>query len=310
LRSVANPAEDRRELRSNGGNRGAIGGNCGAMAGSGASPTGASPIPEGSAGIAEQRRKAERRQSHTVGGGCRVGAPCSTPGVAAPSILLTIRQLCRAYREGDRTHRVLDGANAQIRDGETVAILGRSGSGKSTLLNVISGIDRPDSGSVEVDGQDISRLAEPARTLFRRARIGFVYQFFNLIPTLDVEENVRLVLELNGVRGREARRRSEVILQQVGLADRSHSSIDTLSGGEQQRVAIARALVHEPSLLLADEPTGNLDEQTSREVMPLLLSLGRSKGTSLLLVTHDTGLARDSDRVLELRDGRLQPPGA
>ena len=229
--------------------------------------------------------------------------------MAAPSILLTIRQLCRAYREGERTHRVLDGADAQIRDGETVAILGRSGSGKSTLLNVISGIDRPDSGSVEVDGQDIARLAEPARTLFRRERIGFVYQFFNLIPTLDVEENVRLVLELNGVRGPQARRRSEAMLQQVGLADRSHSSIDTLSGGEQQRVAIARALVHEPSLLLADEPTGNLDEQTARQVMPLLLSLARSRGAALLLVTHDTSLARDADRVLELRDGRLQPPG-
>lgn len=229
--------------------------------------------------------------------------------MAAPSILLTIRQLCRAYREGGRTHRVLDGADAQIRDGETVAILGRSGSGKSTLLNVISGIDRPDSGSVEVDGQDISRLAEPARTLFRRERIGFVYQFFNLIPTLDVEENVRLVLELNGVRGAQARRRSEAMLQQVGLADRSHSSIDNLSGGEQQRVAIARALVHEPSLLLADEPTGNLDEQTARQVMPLLLSLAHSKGAALLLVTHDTSLARAADRVLELRDGRLQPPG-
>jgi len=204
---------------------------------------------------------------------------------------------------------VLDGAEAQIREGETVAILGRSGSGKSTLLNVISGIDRPDSGSVEVDGQDISRLGEPARTLFRRERIGFVYQFFNLIPTLDVEENVRLVLELNGVRGIEARRRSEAMLHQVGLADRSRSSIDNLSGGEQQRVAIARALVHEPALVLADEPTGNLDEQTSRAVMPVLLSLARSKGSALLLVTHDTALARAADRVLELRDGRLHSAG-
>jgi putative ABC transport system ATP-binding protein len=223
--------------------------------------------------------------------------------------LLTLRQLCRAYREGERTHRVLDGADAHIRGGETVAVLGRSGSGKSTLLNVISGIDRPDSGCVEVDGQEISSLGEPARTLFRRERIGFVYQFFNLIPTLDVEENVRLVLELNRVRGADARRRSQAILEQVGLADRSRSSIDTLSGGEQQRVAIARALVHEPALLLADEPTGNLDEQTARQVMPLLLSLTRSKGAALLLVTHDKGLAASADRVLELRDGRLQAPG-
>ena len=223
--------------------------------------------------------------------------------------LLTIRQLCRAYHQGERIHRVLDGADAQVQDGETVAILGRSGSGKSTLLNLISGIDQPDSGSVEVDGQDISHLGEPQRTLFRRQRIGFVYQFFNLIPTLDVEENVRLVLELNGVRGTEARRRSEAMLEQVGLADRSRSSIDILSGGEQQRVAIARALVHEPSLILADEPTGNLDEQTSSQVMPVLLSLTRSKGAALLIVTHDTVLARGTDRILELRDGRLQPAG-
>ena len=197
--------------------------------------------------------------------------------------------------------------DAQVQGGETVAILGRSGSGKSTLLNVISGIDQADSGSVEVGGRDISRLAEPARTLLRRERIGFVYQFFNLIATLDVEENVRLVLELNGVRGAEARRRSAAMLGQVGLENRSRSSIDKLSGGEQQRVAIARALVHEPALLLADEPTGNLDEQTARQVMPVLLSLAKSKGAALLIVTHDTTLARAADRVLELRDGRMHP---
>ncbi len=229
--------------------------------------------------------------------------------MAALSLLLTIRQLCRSFREGDRVHRVLDGADAQIHGGETVAILGRSGSGKSTLLNLISGIDRPDSGSIDLDGREISALTEPARTLFRRAQIGFVYQFFNLIPTLDVEENVRLVLELNGVRGPEARRRSAAMLTQVGLADRSRSAIDKLSGGEQQRVAIARALVHEPSVLLADEPTGNLDEETARQVMPVLLSLAQSRGAALLIVTHDTAFARNADRVLELRDGRLQAMG-
>ena len=190
-----------------------------------------------------------------------------------------------------------------------MAILGRSGSGKSTLLNLISGIDRPDRGSIEVDGREITQLTEPARTLFRREHIGFVYQFFNLIPTLDVEENVRLVLELNGVRGPEARRRSAAMLEQVGLADRGRSAVDKLSGGEQQRVAIARALVHEPSLLLADEPTGNLDDETARQVMPVLLSLARSRGAALLIVTHDTGLARSADRLLELRDGRLQASG-
>ena len=223
-----------------------------------------------------------------------------------PFDVLTIRQLCRNFREGERVHRVLAGADAQVRGGEVVAILGRSGSGKSTLLNLISGIDRPDSGAIELDGHDMTHLAEPGRTLFRRKRIGFVYQFFNLIPTLDVEENVRLVLELNGIRGIEARRRSAAMLEQVGLGDRGRSAIDKLSGGEQQRVAIARALVHEPSLLLADEPTGNLDEQTALQVTPILLRLARSGGAALVIVTHDTALARSADRVLELRDGRLQ----
>ncbi len=219
--------------------------------------------------------------------------------------VLILRQLCRSFREGNRIHRVLDHAEAQVHAAQTVAIIGRSGSGKSTLLNLISGIDRPDSGRVELDGTDLTALAEPARTVFRRARIGFVYQFFNLIPTLDVEENVRLVLELNGVRGSEARRRSAGILSEVGLGERLHSAVDQLSGGEQQRVAIARALVHEPVLLLADEPTGNLDEETARQVLPVLMSLTRSRGAMLLMVTHDTALARTADRVLELRDGRL-----
>lgn len=207
-------------------------------------------------------------------------------------------------------HRVLDRADALIGSGEAVAVVGRSGSGKSTLLNLISGIDRADSGTVEFDGRDITALAEPARTLFRRVSIGFVYQFFNLIPTLDVEENVRLVLELNGVRGALARQRSLAMLTEVGLGDRLHSAVDNLSGGEQQRVAIARALVHEPALLLADEPTGNLDEETAGQVLPVLVSLTRARRATLVIVTHDVGLARSVDRVLELRDGRLQEPEA
>jgi putative ABC transport system ATP-binding protein len=219
--------------------------------------------------------------------------------------VLTIRQLSRSFAEGGRVHRVLAGVEAQVGAGETVAIMGRSGSGKSTLLNLISGIDRPDSGSVHVDGLEVSALGEPARTLFRRAHVGFVYQFFNLIPTLDVAENVRLVLELNGVRGAAARARSLAARAAVGLAARATSAVEDLSGGEQQRVAIARALVHEPRLLLADEPTGNLDEETAREVLPLLLSLARARAATLLIVTHDAALAQRADRVLELREGRL-----
>jgi putative ABC transport system ATP-binding protein len=219
--------------------------------------------------------------------------------------VLEIRRLTRSFTEGARVHRVLDQLDLHIGAAEAVAIMGRSGSGKSTLLNIVSGIDHADAGSVRLDGVEVSALSEPARTLFRRRQVGFVYQFFNLIPTLDVEENVRLVLELNGVTGAEARSRSRTVLAAVGLATRLASGIEQLSGGEQQRVAIARALVHQPKLLLADEPTGNLDEESAREVLPLLLSLTRQQGATLVMVTHDDALARRADRVLELRDGRL-----
>ena len=219
--------------------------------------------------------------------------------------MIAIRQLCRSFSEGTGVHRVLDGADARIDRGEVVAIVGRSGSGKSTLLNLVSGIDRPDGGEVALGGRVVTSMGEPERTLFRRAHIGFVYQFFNLIPTLDVEENVRLALELNGVRGAAARQRSAAMLAEVGLGDRLRSAVDRLSGGEQQRVAIARALVHEPAVLLADEPTGNLDEETASHVLRALLSLTRSRGTTLLIVTHDPWLARSADRVLELREGKL-----
>ena len=219
--------------------------------------------------------------------------------------MLILKKLSRSFREGGREHRVLDGVNASIGNGESVAIIGRSGSGKSTLLNVISGIDHADSGAVEFDGREVSSLKEPERTRFRREHIGFIYQFFNLVPTLNAEENVRLVLELNGIRGAEARRRSGAMLTEVGLGDRLASAIDTFSGGEQQRVAIARALVHEPQLLLADEPTGNLDEETARHVFALVMSLVRKRGAMLLLVTHDRTLAASADRVVEMRDGRL-----
>jgi putative ABC transport system ATP-binding protein len=233
-------------------------------------------------------------------------AELAFPGRHCRALVLRIRQLSRSFREGSRVHQVLDRLDAEVRSGERLAIVGRSGSGKSTLLNLISGIDRADAGAVEIDGVEVTALGEPARTLFRRAHVGFVYQFFNLIPTLDVAENVRLVLELNGVRGAAARERSLAALAGVGLAARAHSAVDQLSGGEQQRVAIARALVHEPRLLLADEPTGNLDEQTAREMLPVLLSLTRARGATLVMVTHDETLAATADRVLELREGRLQ----
>ncbi|HTW38246.1 MAG TPA: ABC transporter ATP-binding protein [Steroidobacteraceae bacterium] len=220
--------------------------------------------------------------------------------------MLVVRKLSRRFREGGRVLCVLEAVDLEIATGCSVAITGRSGSGKSTLLNLLCGIDHPDSGTIELDGLEIGSLREPARTQFRRSSVGFVHQFFNLIPTLDVEENVRLALELNAVRGAEARRRSAALLASVGLGDRLRSAVDALSGGEQQRVAIARALVHRPKLLLADEPTGNLDEATAGEVMPLIRALAREHGATLVLVTHDQALAAAADRVLELRDGRVQ----
>jgi len=236
-----------------------------------------------------------------------------SPGPLIPGCegtVLSIRHLSKSFREGERVHQVLAGAEATIGRGEIVAITGRSGSGKSTLLNLVSGIDIPDEGSVALDGTEVTALAEPARTRFRRAHVGFIYQFFNLIPTLNVLENVRLVLELNGVRGTPARERTLAALESVGLRGRAGSAVDQLSGGEQQRVAIARAVVHRPALLLADEPTGNLDEATAREVVPALLAHARAGGATLLIVTHDAALARQAGRVLELRGGLLHTPDA
>ncbi len=218
---------------------------------------------------------------------------------------LVIKGLSRSFREGGRVHRVLDGLDARFAPGEAVALIGRSGSGKSTLLNLIGGLDQADAGSIHVGAEEVTALREPQLTLFRRRRIGFVHQFFNLVPTLDAGENVRLPLELNGIRGHEARRRVAGMLREVGLEDRIDSAVDALSGGERQRVAIARALVHEPSLLLADEPTGNLDGETAQRVLPLLMNLVRTRGATLLLATHDRSLAASADRVVELREGRL-----
>ncbi len=224
--------------------------------------------------------------------------------------MLAIRALSRSFREGERRHRVLDRLDADVRQGEAVGIVGRSGSGKSTLLNLICGIDRPDSGTIDIDGERITALPERQRTLFRRRHLGFVYQFFNLIPTLDVEENVRLPLELNGIRGSNARSRSRELLEQVGLGDRLRSSPDALSGGEQQRVAIARALVHEPRLILADEPTGNLDDESATQAMGLLHALVSERGGTLLIATHARSVASSAGRVFELVEGRLLPAQA
>ncbi len=209
----------------------------------------------------------------------------------------------KSYREADRTHRVLTGASVEIRSGERVAVLGPSGSGKSTLLNLVSGIDLPDSGTVRVGGADIGALPERERTLFRRRHVGFVFQFFNLVPTLTVMENLLLPLELTG--SPDGRAHAESLLEAVRLSDRAGTFPDRLSGGEQQRVALARALVHGPDLLLADEPTGNLDEDTGELVVALLDELVRDSGTTLVVVTHARSLADRMDRTLHVDHGKL-----
>ncbi|HEX5789473.1 MAG TPA: ABC transporter ATP-binding protein [Woeseiaceae bacterium] len=211
----------------------------------------------------------------------------------------------RRFREGEREHVVLDALDFEVRAGETVALRGRSGSGKSTLLNLIAGIDTPDAGRVIVAGRELTRLSERERTLFRRAHVGFVYQGFNLVPTLSVADNVRLVLELNDVAKAAADARTQELLEAVGLGDRAASYPDVLSGGEQQRVAIARALAHEPAIVLADEPTGNLDDENARRVLGLLERLVRGAGGTMLIATHSASVARYCDRSVELHHGRL-----
>ena len=192
-----------------------------------------------------------------------------------------------------------------VESGEAVALLGASGSGKSTLLNIISGLVVPDSGSVLVDGVELSSLDAEARTLFRRERIGFVFQFFHLIPTLTVMENLRLLLQLNGKDDQSGAQRAADLLKRVGLSERCDSFPDRLSGGEQQRVAICRALVHQPPVVLADEPTGNLDGKTADEVLRLVLDLAAEERVALVVVTHSESVAEQCSRIVRLAEGKL-----
>ena len=220
---------------------------------------------------------------------------------------LEIKNLSKSFQEGDQTRRVLQDCSLQIRQGEFTAVVGRSGSGKSTLLNLISGIDQPDSGRILLEGKELTGMTERERTLFRRSQIGFVFQFFNLIPTLTVGENISLPLELTGLGSEAALPRVRQLLEEVGLGDRIDTFPDRLSGGEQQRVAIARALVHDPSLVLADEPTGNLDQATGIKVLQLLVRLTKQVGKNLILVTHSLDNVTEADRIVELQAGCFQP---
>ncbi len=224
--------------------------------------------------------------------------------------LVRLAGLTKVYQEGGQARVVLTDVNATVMRGELAVLLGPSGSGKSTLLNLISGVDAPSSGDVTIDSTNLTAQTERERTLFRRKHIGLVFQFFNLIATLTVQENLLLPLSLNGITGREAKERTMHLLAEVGLADRAGSFPDRLSGGEQQRVAIARALSHDPLLVLADEPTGNLDAETGRQVMSLLEHLVRQGGKTAVVVTHRTDVARLADRVFVIREGKLEAVAA
>jgi putative ABC transport system ATP-binding protein len=247
-------------------------------------------------------------------------APVAPPPSATASSppIIQLENLSKSYREAGQTRLILDSLDLQFAAGEFVCLVGKSGSGKSTLLNLISGIDAPsaghvtiDTGAIDIGVTDMSSgpvrltaLSEHDRTLFRRQHIGIVFQFFNLIPTLTVLENVTLPLELAGGRG-DGRQEAAALLERVGLRDRFDTYPDRLSGGEQQRVAIARALVHNPLLILADEPTGNLDEETGEGVLRLLLELTRDMGKTLIMATHALDVAEQADRVLHLIHGKL-----
>lgn len=222
---------------------------------------------------------------------------------APPAVVA--RGLRKTYRLGSSVVRALDGLDLVVERGEFVAIMGRSGSGKSTLLHVLGGLDRPDEGQVVIEGQDITRLSNGQVTRLRREKVGFVFQEFNLVPTLTALENVELPLRYAGVSRGERRRRAAEALAMVGLEERLHHRPSQLSGGEQQRVAIARALVNRPAVVLADEPTGELDSQTAMQVVDLMRGLARELGQTFVIVTHDPAVGERCQRIIRMNDGRI-----
>ncbi|MFP4368515.1 MAG: ABC transporter ATP-binding protein [Candidatus Kapaibacterium sp.] len=220
--------------------------------------------------------------------------------------IISIEKISKSYHEGNNIHHVLTDVTESINESEIIILLGKSGSGKSTLLNLLSGIDRPDSGKIIIEKKEITSLNENKLTLFRREKIGFVFQFFNLIPTLTVIENLLLPAELLNIDEKKARNTAAGLLERVGLRGRENSYPDVLSGGEQQRVAIARALMSDPAIILADEPTGNLDHETGRDIMNLLENLVREQGKTLIMATHSRELSAIGDRVFTVKQGSIK----
>ena len=217
--------------------------------------------------------------------------------------ILQTKDLKKYYGSGDTQVKALDGVNLTIRQGEFVAIVGTSGSGKSTLLHMLGGLDRPTAGTVSVDGKDIFTLKDEALTIFRRRKIGFVFQSFNLVPVLSVWENIVLPIQLDGNKVDEAF--VGAVVSALGLEKKLKNLPNQLSGGQQQRVAIARALVTKPAILLADEPTGNLDSKTSQDVLSLMKVTGQKFGQTMVMITHNEEIAQMADRIIRIEDGRI-----
>lgn len=220
--------------------------------------------------------------------------------------ILKVENLTKTYGSGENLVNAVDDVSFSVEKGEFVAIVGASGSGKSTLLHLIGGVDRPTSGKIFVDGNDISKMNDDKLAVFRRRQVGIVYQFYNLIPILTVEENITLPCDLDG-RGvdRERRERLEMILDSFGLRARRKHLPNQLSGGQQQRTSIARALINNPSLVLADEPTGNLDSKSSEEVMSMLKMCNQSYGQTVIMITHNLDIAKQADRIITISDGKI-----
>jgi len=222
-------------------------------------------------------------------------------------INIRLKNLSKSYQEAGKSFEIIENLSATFNHNEVVALIGKSGSGKTTLLNLISGIDRPDSGEVWVGNTLLNSLSERELTLIRRNRIGIVFQFFNLIPTLTVIDNVRLPRDLDRAQKTQSTVDAEGLLAMVGLGDRLNSYPDVLSGGEQQRVAIARSLINDPEVILADEPTGNLDEETAGEILKLLLALAREAGKTMIIATHSNEIMQYADMVYSVHNGKLIP---
>lgn len=221
--------------------------------------------------------------------------------------ILKIENLTKTYGSGENLVNAVDDVSFSVEKGEFVAIVGASGSGKSTLLHLIGGVDRPTSGKIFVDGNDISKMNDDKLAVFRRRQVGIVYQFYNLIPILTVEENITLPCDLDG-RGVD-RERLEMILDSFGLRARRKHLPNQLSGGQQQRTSIARALINNPSLVLADEPTGNLDSKSSEEVMSILKMCNQSYGQTVIMITHNLDIAKQADRIITISDGKIVEEG-